>query len=67
MEEQHQCHHADPRGQSPPPPLLCQAIPRWQELTPQLQSNLLTQLTLLLLQHLGHAVPGGTEVDDDNA
>jgi hypothetical protein len=36
-------------------------------LTPQLQSNLLTQLTLLLLQHLGHAVPGGTEVDDDNA
>ena len=54
---------------SPPPatprPLLDQAIPRWQELTPQLQTNLLIQLSTLLLQHIGHAAPCGTEVDDD--
>ena len=52
-----------PRTTHPP---LCQAIPRWQELTLQLQTDLLTQLTRLLQQHLGHAAPRGTEVDDDN-
>jgi hypothetical protein len=55
---------------SPPPPTplppLCQTTPRWQELAPQLQTNLLIQLTTLLLQHVGHAAPRGTEVDDDN-
>jgi hypothetical protein len=35
-------------------------------LTPQLQTNLLTQLIQLLLQNVGHAAPRGTEVDDDN-
>jgi hypothetical protein len=35
-------------------------------LTPQLQTRLLIQLTTLLFQHVGHAAPRGTEVDDDN-
>jgi hypothetical protein len=35
-------------------------------LTPQLQTNLLIQLTTLLFQHLGHVAPRETEVDDDN-
>jgi hypothetical protein len=35
-------------------------------LTPQLQANLLVQLTTLLFKHVGHAAPRGTEVDDDN-
>jgi hypothetical protein len=35
-------------------------------LTPELQTNLLIQLTNLLLHHVGHAAPRGTEVDDDH-
>jgi hypothetical protein len=57
------------RHRSPPPfrpsTPLARAIPRWHELTPQLQSDLLIQLTTLLLPHVGHAAPRGTEVDDD--
>jgi hypothetical protein len=34
-------------------------------LTPQLQTNLLIQLTTLLLHHRGPAAPQATEVDDD--
>jgi len=45
---------------------LAHAIPRWHELTPQLQTHLLIQLTTLLLQHVGHAAPRGTEAVDDN-
>jgi hypothetical protein len=55
---------------SPPPPTpitpLSQTIPRWHELAPQLQTHLLIHLTALLLQHLRHADPLGTEADDDN-
>ena len=58
------------RHWSPPPPrpirLLARAIPRWHELTPELQTNLLLQLTDLLLHHVGHAARSGTEVDDDH-
>jgi hypothetical protein len=57
------------RHNSPPPPRprtpIARAIPRWHQLTPQLQDHLLIQLTTLLLQHV-HAAPRGTEVDDDN-
>jgi hypothetical protein len=35
-------------------------------LTPQLQTNLLIQLTTLLLHQLGPAAPQATEVDDDS-
>jgi hypothetical protein len=69
MEEHQACHPLDSTRKSPPPrttPPLVQAIPRWQELAPQLQSHVLSQLTSLLLQHLGHAAPHGTEVDDDH-
>jgi hypothetical protein len=58
------------RHKSPPPPRpitpLAHAIPRWHELRPQLQTDLLIQLTTLLLQHVGHAAPRGTEGDDDH-
>jgi hypothetical protein len=56
-----------PRTPASPPPrtTLCPAIPRWQELTPELRANLLIQLTRLLYSHVGHAAPCGTEVDDD--
>lgn len=58
------------RHRSPPPPRpgtpLAHAIPRWHELTPPLQTKVLIQLTTLLLQHVGHAAPRGTEVGDDN-
>ena len=57
------------RHRSPPPSRpgtpLVQAIPRWHELTPQIQANLLVQLTTLLLRHVGHTAPRGMEVDDD--
>jgi hypothetical protein len=41
-------------------------MPRWQELTPQLQTDLLTLLTRLLQQHLGRAAASGREAADDN-
>jgi len=59
-----------PYQPAPPPRTmptpLCQAIPRWQELTPQLQASLLIQLTRLLQHHVGHVAPRESEVDDDN-
>jgi hypothetical protein len=58
-----------PRLSPPPSPSsarIRQAIPRWQELTVELQTNLLAHLTRLLQQHLVQAAPGGTEVADDN-
>src|SRR5207253_2645878 len=66
-EEHHLCHPVDSTPKSPPhttSPPLAQAIPRWHELTQQLQNHVLSQLTTLLLQHLGHTAPRGTEVDE---
>jgi hypothetical protein len=48
------------------PPPLRQAIPPWQELMPQLQTDLLTLLTRLLQHHLAHAAADTTEVADDH-
>ena len=57
-----------PRSPPPPTPItpLSQTVPRWHELAPQLQTDLLIHLTSLLLQRLRHADLPGTEVDDDN-
>jgi hypothetical protein len=57
-----------PRGPPPPTPIapLAQAIPRWHELTPRLQTDLLIHLTALLLRHLRRADLVATEVHDDN-
>jgi len=44
----------------------CQAIPRWHDLTPQLQASLLMQLTRLLQYHLGPLAPRAAEVGDDH-
>ena len=52
-----------PRATTPTP--LCQATPRWQELTPQLQASLLVQLTRLLQPLVAHVALRGSEVDDD--
>ena len=56
---------------SPPPPTLrstslSQTIPRWHELAPQLQTDLLIHLTSLLLQHLRRADLAGMEVNDED-
>jgi len=48
------------------PTPLCQAIPRWHELTPQLQASLLMQLTRLLQHHLAPRAPRAAEVSDDH-
>jgi hypothetical protein len=62
---------SNPRRSAPPPTRLNptplpQTIPQWQELTLQLQSDLLSLLTRLVQQHLGHATPDATEVANDN-
>ena len=53
-----------PRDTMPTP--LCQTTPRWQELTPQLQASLLSQLTRLLQHHVGQLAARESEVDNDH-
>ena len=57
----------NPRIPPPPTPIapLSRSIPRWHELAPQLQTDLLIHLTSLLFRHLRHADLAATEVDDD--